>query len=86
MTRCRRYSFGSKGSMGPVKKKAGAAELAERYAEKLQAPKAADSSSGLTGGAGSVTVKIETVAVQVLHGELPETPGLLLQRFHDVRT
>src|SRR5256885_1255466 len=37
-------------------------------------------------GASSVTVKIETVSVQVLNGELPQTPGLCLQRFHDLRT
>jgi hypothetical protein len=34
----------------------------------------------------SVTVKIETVSVPVLNGELPQSPGLLLQWFHDLRT
>src|SRR6266550_5891757 len=38
------------------------------------------------GAACSVTVKIETVSVQVLNGELPQTPGLFLQWLHDLRT
>src|SRR5207249_3925938 len=33
----------------------------------------------------SVTVKIEAVSVQVLNGELPQTPGLFLQWLHDLR-
>src|SRR2546426_8668962 len=34
----------------------------------------------------SVTVNIKTVAVEVLNGELPQTPGLFLQSLHDPRT
>src|SRR5271165_5820790 len=35
---------------------------------------------------GLVTVKIEEVAVQILYGELPQSPRLFFQRIHDVRT
>jgi len=39
----------------------------------------------LLGGACSVAVKIETVSVQVLNGELSQSPGLFLQWLHDLR-
>ena len=35
-------------------------------------------------GACSITVKIEAVSVQVYKRELPQTPGLFLQRLHDL--
>ena len=33
-----------------------------------------------------VMVEIEKIPVQVLYGELPQSPGLFFQRLHDVRT
>src|SRR5262245_2445835 len=34
----------------------------------------------------SVVMEIKAVSVEILDGELPQPPGLLLQRFNDVRT
>lgn len=33
-----------------------------------------------------VVMKIKQVPVQILHSELPQSPGFSFQRFHDVRT